>query len=517
MKKKTLTGRISGFFRRAPQGEEEPPSEPAPNDEPLPPATEGVNLLLISDLHLGEACKDHSRIEYLKRSATLDEDLCRFLEHHTHNRLDGRPWRLVLAGDLLDFLQVTIVPTGASDEARRFGLGTTEEESAWKLSRLMERHRRAFVYLAGFVGAGHQLDIIQGNHDEELFWPKVQETLVAGLKQIYFGGEDTAEVTPEDFESRVRFHPWCLHIPGVLYVEHGHRYDPYCATPPQLCPLRPGDERELTQPLSGLAIRYFANLERGFQTHDKEHWGLREYSAYYRSRGWGHLIDVWHRYVHFLKQAHQYYRDHGSLSSEAAHAQHQAALVEVAEAEQITLADLQALDTLGAPSVTSDAFGLYAGVGMAEWTAISGALFVALLMLLTPWSWWVELGLIGAGIFAGVRWVRYARGRFPLAAPIYLSDAAEQIGARLKVPVVAMGHTHKPLRRRQAFDHRAFYVNTGSFLAPHGPHHGPTEPCTCRTTFVVIPHAGAHDRPSPKLYRWCVVNQKPAPFKVKRG
>lgn len=509
---------LSALIRRTRRAPKTPPPLPAPRAPAPSPSPVGANLLLMSDLHLGEGCKDHSRIEYLKRSNSLDDELCRFLDHHTHHRLNERPWRLILAGDLLDFLQVTIVPQGADEQARRFGLGTTEAESTWKMARLMERHRPAFVYLAAFIGAGNQVDIVQGNHDEELFWPEVQRTLVEGLKQIYFGGEAAPEGGPEAFEDRVRFHPWCLHIPKVLYVEHGHRFDPYCATPPQLCPLRPGDEAELVQPLSGLAIRYFANLERGFSTHDKEHWGLREYSAYYRSKGWGHLIDVWHRYTHFIRETVTYYRDHGSHSSDAALAGHALAMELVAAEEQIDKTDLEAIDALGAASVIQDAFGIYAGVGMAEWTAIIGTLLVGLILLLTSAPWWLELAIFAAAAAAGVNWVRYARGRFPLKAPIFLNNAAEAIGARLKVAVVAMGHTHKPLRRRQAFDHRAFYVNTGSFLPSHGHGHvhGPDEPCTCATTFVSIEHVGPHDRPDPQLQRWCNVQHRPAPFKIPR-
>jgi len=245
---------------------------PTPSDP-----VEGENILLISDLHLGEACKDHSRLEYLKRAGELDEHICQFLDYYRDERIEGRPWRLIMGGDLLDFLQVTMTPEGVDEETAFFGLGTREADSAWKLARLMERHRRVFIYLADFIAAGHHVELIQGNHDEELFWPAVRTALVKGLTRICFGEENRPDLDPETFANRIHFNSWFYHRPGLIYVEHGHRFDDFCATPPQLCPLRPQEEEELTLPLSALAIRYFANTVPGFKTHDKEHWRFPDY------------------------------------------------------------------------------------------------------------------------------------------------------------------------------------------------------------------------------------------------
>ncbi len=481
-------------------------------DEEAPRPIEGENLLFVSDVHLGEGCKEHSRIEYMKRAAELDAHLCGFLDHFTHHRLDGLPWRLVMGGDLVDFLQVTMVPQGTEGDARRFGLGTREEESAWKLRRLVERHRAVFLYLAAFIGAGNRVEIIQGNHDEELFWPAVRAALLQCLVELYFGDEGHADESPDDFTARIHFNPWFYYRPGLLYVEHGHRFDTFCATPPQLCPLRPQDEAELVQPISALAIRYFANLERGFKTHDKEHWGLGDYFRYYRSRGWGHVFDVVGRYLGLVTRATSYHLEHGRHASEQAAEAHARRVAELAELNGLEVETLRRLEALGAPTVTALPFGLFTVLGMAEWSAIAGFLGALAVALITDLGWVPDLLLCGGAAALGLAWVRFARRRFPTDIKRKLDVAADALHAVLDVPVVVLGHSHRPVRRRMRADHRAFYCNTGSFLATEGPPHAADAPCTCRCTFVTLPRVGPHARPTPTLRRWCTVRRAPAPF-----
>ncbi|MCB9524372.1 MAG: hypothetical protein H6702_13520 [Myxococcales bacterium] len=469
-------------------------------------------MLLVSDLHLGEACKEHSRIEYLKRASQLDQHICAFLDHHRQHRLGGQPWRLILGGDLLDFLQVTLVGPDADEEARRFGLGTDEAASRWKFERLVERHRMVFVYLADFVGAGHRIEVVQGNHDAELFWPAVQAAFVGTLVELYFGPEAQPHGDREAFRARIRFNPWFYHQPGLLYFEHGHRFDDFCVTPPQLCPLRPQAEDELVQPLSGLAIRYFANQEPGFRTHDKEHWGLREYAAYYREQGLGRVISAGRNYLSFLKRTLSYHLEHGRHSSPAALLAHRTALDALAATGGLDRPTLEALDQLSAPSAMASPRQLYIMLGGGEWSAaaLMGALLVGLALGGASLS--VTLGALAAGLVGCVAWVRLWRGRVDVDVRGKLARKAEVIGRLLGTPVVAFGHAHAPRRARQPHKHTHFYVNTGCFLPPSRPH-APDAPCTCTCTYVTLPVPGPYERPTPELRRWCCVAEAPAPFK----
>lgn len=494
-------------------GRRRPPVELPTDDEPRP--IEGENLLIITDLHLGEACKEHSRIEYLKRAADLDAHICGFLDHFARNRPDDRPWRLILGGDLLDFLQVTMTPPGTEGEKAVYGLGTREDESVWKLRRLMERHRDFFVFLADFVGAGHRIEIVQGNHDEELFWPAVRQALVEGLVHLYFGDEGQPAQTPAAFADRIHFNPWFYYQPGLIYFEHGHRFDDYCTTPPQLCPLRPQAEDELTSPLSYLAIRYFANRQPGFQTHDKEHWGVREYYGYFRTLGLSRALRSLTLYRDLLGRVVGYHLDHGRFESEEARAAHERRLAELAEREGLDAGTISRLEALGAQSIMARPLGLFTMMGMGEWSAVLAVLIALVVALSTDWPVIVDLALLIGVAALGVAAVRGLRRRYPRDIKAKLDRAATAIGALLAVPVVAMGHSHRPVRRRMAHDHRAFYLNTGSFLAHDHAAHAPDEPCCCPTTFVVINQTGPYRRPNPVLQRWCTVADRPAPFKAR--
>ncbi|MCA9541175.1 MAG: hypothetical protein KC620_19880, partial [Myxococcales bacterium] len=480
--------------------------------EEAPRPVAGENLLFISDLHLGEACKDHSRIEYLKRGGELDAHVCSFLEHHARHTPGGRPWRLILGGDLLDFLQVTMTPPGTTGEAAIYGLGTREEESAWKVRRLMERHREFFVYLADFIGAGHRIEIVQGNHDEELFWPAVRTAFVEGLVGLYFGDEGHPRLTPQAFAERIHFNPWFYYQPGLVYVEHGHRFDDFCATPPQLCPLKPQAEDELVTPLSGLAIRYFANRQPGFRTHDKEHWGMREYFLFFRSMELRRTIDMLSCYARLIARVGVYYVEHGRFRSDEALAAHALRLEALAERGNVDRAQLTQLESFGARSIMGRPLGLFTMMGLGDWTAVLLLLISIAMALANDAPLWADLLLIlgvGGGALAAARGLRKL---YPRDIKAKLDVAATRIGELLHPPVVVLGHSHRPVRRRMRHDHRAFYVNTGSFLLHEGEGHAPEAPCDCRSTFARIEYPGEYGQPRPELLRWCAVRQAPAPY-----
>lgn len=472
----------------------------------------GENVLLVSDLHLGEACKNHTRIEYLKKGALLDQQFCDFLDHHTKTRLDDRPWRMVLGGDLFDFLQVTVTPPGTDAERKRFGLGTTEAESVWKLDRIVERHHRVFVFLADFVAEGHRIEIVQGNHDQELFWPAVQVRFVEHLVALYFGDEAHPERDKGQFASRVHFNPWFYYQPGFVYVEHGHRFDDFCATPPQTCPLRPQAEEELAQPISSLAIRYIANLERGFSTHDKEHWRIPDYARYYYRRGWSTLGRVISSYFRLIARSIAYHLEHGRFSSELAEAQHKTTTDALVNQGLVSRSQLEILDALDAVPIMSTPLGIYTILGLGEWMIGAVGLLGLLITVLTSWGWAVDLALISLMIGGATATARVLRRKFSTNVRSKLEHAAQTISETLDVPVVAMGHSHHATRLRLKHNHRALYLNTGCFFQTERPRHDADAPCTCPAVFVVLPWIEATGRAQPTHHRWCAARARPEPY-----
>ena len=94
------------------------------------------NLLAISDLHLGMDLKPGARP--FRRG--FDLQLAEFLDWHARRRKNGKPWRLILNGDIVDFIAITVTPGPEAEfevrpEERQFGLDAEESKFAWKLRK----------------------------------------------------------------------------------------------------------------------------------------------------------------------------------------------------------------------------------------------------------------------------------------------------------------------------------------------------------------------------------------------
>src|SRR5947209_20449312 len=103
------------------------------------------NILVISDLHLGEDLRPGgANVSYLRHLVALERELENFLGHYTAQRLDGRPWRLGVNGDMIDFMSVMILPDDKAeddhdDEDRLYGLGFGERQSQKKMEKEIGR------------------------------------------------------------------------------------------------------------------------------------------------------------------------------------------------------------------------------------------------------------------------------------------------------------------------------------------------------------------------------------------
>jgi UDP-2,3-diacylglucosamine pyrophosphatase LpxH len=238
------------------------------------------NLLALSDLHLGCDVRAESPRGDRRRDA-LDLAIIGFLDQHAAERSGGRPWRLLLLGDIFDFVAVTALPSprlaaafALAEEERRFGLAAEDARCVWKLRLIAARHDALFRALARFVVAGNEVRFVRGNHDAEVQLSGVQDELRrligrrSGLK-----GPARAAV-----EARIRFHDWFYLEPGTLYAEHGNAHDRYCLQSGffQEAPA-PGAPMEL--PMSSKVLRFFAAHWTGDQGElDKaDQWGVLDY------------------------------------------------------------------------------------------------------------------------------------------------------------------------------------------------------------------------------------------------
>ena len=223
------------------------------------------NILVLSDLHIGNALRPPMNRAALRKVARLDKALERFLNYHRRRPKRDEsgariPWTLILNGDIIDFLHIGLEPEGGlkADEAR-YGLLFAQHRSRWKLQQIGRYHRRAFRAFARFIDAHNQIIFVAGNHDVDLWFPKVRtdlSDLIAAHSR-----------RPKAARRKISFAPWFYHEPGRIYTEHGHRFDPYSTFTDPIDPLAPlpeaerrhQRERQIHPSFAHWGLRYFAN------------------------------------------------------------------------------------------------------------------------------------------------------------------------------------------------------------------------------------------------------------------
>ncbi len=243
---------------------------------------EAYNLLVASDLHLGEGFDPESGKYSRMEDFLFDDAFARFLRYHEsvrqQPRFGGRPWKLVFNGDLFDFVQVASLPqegkplsevkgvashAGLSADEQKYGLGTTARESAWKIERIARGHQRFFAALGRFVAHGNHVVVITGNHDIELYWPDVRERLVAEVERAYAREREMTGEGPSislaEVKARVHFCPWFYYEPGCIYIEHGGQYESSSHFSDFLSPISPGDPPDIQVLWGRLFGRYLFN------------------------------------------------------------------------------------------------------------------------------------------------------------------------------------------------------------------------------------------------------------------
>jgi UDP-2,3-diacylglucosamine pyrophosphatase LpxH len=141
-------------------------------------------LVIISDLHMATSAGP------LPDPFVEDEALARLLGSLAS---DGRPTRLVLLGDTFDL----VLAAGGG------------------LDAIADAHPGVFGALGAFAGAGHSLVVVPGNHDVELMHRPAQNRL-RQLVALAAGRHDRG--------APIAFRPWIVHVPGVLYAEHGRQH-----------------------------------------------------------------------------------------------------------------------------------------------------------------------------------------------------------------------------------------------------------------------------------------------------
>lgn len=450
------------------------------------PATRPVgdaNLLVISDVHLGEDIVidgPESLGDYIR---TLNRELADFVGAHRRARVNERPWHLVINGDLFDFVKVSLRPEPHEafllwsrqqiDLKETLSIPNTAENVVWKLERIIEIHRPLFRELALFVLDGNRLTFIEGNHDAEFYFEEVRKTLVASLSRLAEqsirqehrqGAWDAA-----DFETRIAFREWFAAEPGLYHIEHGHQYDEYCSFEYHLAPLDRKDGLTLATPISHRAAPYFAKhvaelTHRGFDKMGL--WALIRFAI---ARGprivWEMTGAYWAMIFDLMGQVGP--KRHRALAALAE--SHQARLRSMADESPYGFSTLDALDRLTATPAEYSRLKMYHG-GYLDRFIVGSAIVLGLIPgLLMSWHWallW-SLGVLVTGflVLRGIAWA--CRSDLDAA----LRAAAARIAEITGVRYVVFGHSHHPglvdlrlVGNVGRFGERAYYLNSGSWV-----------------------------------------------------
>jgi UDP-2,3-diacylglucosamine pyrophosphatase LpxH len=441
------------------------------------------NLLVISDVHLGEDIvfegPDHLG-DYIR---ALNRELAGFVAHHRRNPVDGRRWHLLINGDMFDFVKVSLRPEPEEspeplsrrkvDEKSLRSVPNTSENVVWKLERIIEIHRPLFKELAAFLLDGHRITIIEGNHDAEFYFPEVREALRQNLVRLA-EQQHRRERRSDDFDAvqvagRLAFREWFEANPGRYHIEHGHQYDEYSSFEYQLAPWDAEGAPTLATPLSHRAAPYFQQYSAEFTAVGLDKTNLRFWVRWAMSLGargfWNLFKSYWAMVFALMGKAGPKRQNERSVLRD----HHMKRLRAMTEESPYGYATLEQLDTFKATPAEYSRLKMYHG-GYFDRFLVAFLMLVAMIpAFFMPW-YWVLLWGVGV-LFAGsfVLWVASRVGRMDTVGA--LKEAAAHIAELTGARYVIFGHSHQAeltnLRDSHGigqYGESSFYINTGSWI-----------------------------------------------------
>jgi UDP-2,3-diacylglucosamine pyrophosphatase LpxH len=431
------------------------------------------SLLILSDVHLGNDLNDLAP-DGARRSERVDTDLANLLAHYARTPPTGRRWRLIIAGDFIDFIGMAILPQGPdvdverNDEEREHGLGNSADHGRIKLRAVVARHGVVFDALAAFVSDGHALTIVHGNHDVEFHWDSVKDEFRALLLESALARRGRDPAFARDFASRIEFAPWFYYVGGVAYVEHGHQYDTLCSTEHVMAPLSPADPRRIARSFSDVFLRWVVRPTKGVPEYGHERMGLVDYVMLGVRLGFGGLVRLATRFSSAVVELFRMRRAHLTGAARALREEHERRMMALAVATRVGIERLRALAALQVPPVTRSIPKILASVLLDRLAlGLGAATAIAALALLIPgqaWSWPAIAAVVVAWLVAHRHFAVRRRAWFgeKLDNGEALVERAGHLAGLFPAAFVVMGHTHSPAMVPIARG-AATYVNVGSW------------------------------------------------------
>ena len=459
------------------------------------------SLLVFSDVHLGSDLNDRGVSP--RRSQRIDQDLVVFLRHYGATKPTGDRWRVVIAGDFIDFIGMAVTPsegepivTALTAEEHAHGLGNASDHAVAKLRRVAARHGDVFDALGDLLARGHALTLVHGNHDVDFHWDDVKdlfrEIVTQRATASSFAPADLASpsaslrsgLTAADITARISFEPWFFYLHNVAYIEHGHMYDPFCAVDHVMAPLSPFDPRRVTRGFSHILLRYVVRQTRGMKEHGHETMNALDYLTFAVKLGFRGLVAVGMRFARAVVELFRLRTEHFSLAAATLRTEHERRMQLLAEATRLGIEKLRALAHLQAPPLTRSISGILASVLLDRLALGAGSAILCIVSAFLGFRhghFWLAGGLILVAWVLVHRWL--ARRRQVDPAERMVLRAAE-VARLLPAAFVVMGHTHAPESR--AVSPNTTYINLGSWAEeedePEAPHY------RAARTHLVIEH-----------------------------
>ena len=207
----------------------------------LPP--NGSDLIyVLSDTHISEGVRPDGKMSPLE-DFTVDAEFQGFMSHALTSAGKVKRAKLILAGDIFDFLKVVTPPageawptTGPMANRTERDVAPTEAVAILKMRRILDAHPQVVAALRAWVEAGHEIVLIAGNHDQEMHYSQVRRVLRQAIGPAARG--------------RVKFSPGG-HIDGDLLAEHGQRYDEMNSVSSMLYPFDSRGANRRLRPAAG--------------------------------------------------------------------------------------------------------------------------------------------------------------------------------------------------------------------------------------------------------------------------
>lgn len=485
------------------------------------------SLLVFSDVHLGSDLNDGLRAGRPRRLSAIDRELVAFLEHYRAKEPPGGRWHIVVAGDFIDFVGMSIAPgehegelvTALTEEEREHGVGSAADHARLKLRRVARRHEEVFVALAKFVTEGHALTLVHGNHDIELHWDEVKDefrsTLLAHAERDATRRGLTVDRVA--FLERIAFNPWFFYREGVAYIEHGHQYDTFCSTAHVLAPISPLDPRRLVRGFNDVLLRYVVRRTRGMKEHGHEHMGVPDYLAFGARLGWSGMVKLIVRFTRAVLELFRARRVYVSETMAIARAEHEERVAKLAEAMRIGKDRIKALLALQAPPITQSIGGILRSV-LLDRLALGMIALLAFFGCLAFGAVRGHGGLAALGVLVGWSLLHRHLARQRQVDPTeQLMDRARHLAHLFPAAFVVMGHTHVPTTTPVG---QATYINLGAWAEDDddldeeetaaGPAPEPKPPAARASRTHLVIHVDG-DRAEAQLCSWEADGPRPVP------